>query len=119
MAARKSTWWLPTPSHLARREDDEGQHFILEMALSGECTTRYGGPRIVTLEIGLPRSQPALHFNLQWFQKPANRLPEAFWFSFCPRVRGVRFYNNVWGTNFPMWYEEDARFRFSMSYDAA
>lgn len=21
-------------------------------------------------------------------------------------------YNNVWGTNFPMWYEEDARFRF-------
>jgi hypothetical protein len=22
-------------------------------------------------------------------------------------------YNNVWGTNFPMWYEDDARFRFS------
>lgn len=21
-------------------------------------------------------------------------------------------YNNLWGTNFPMWYEEDARFRF-------
>lgn len=28
--------------------------------------------------------------------------------------KGVFFnlYNNVWGTNFPMWYEEDARFRF-------
>ena len=27
---------------------------------------------------------------------------------------GVYFnlYNNVWGTNFPMWYDEDARFRF-------
>lgn len=27
---------------------------------------------------------------------------------------GVYFnlYNNVWGTNFPMWYSEDARFRF-------
>lgn len=27
---------------------------------------------------------------------------------------GVFFnlYNNVWGTNFPMWYDEDARFRF-------
>ena len=24
----------------------------------------------------------------------------------------VNLYNNVWGTNFPMWYEEDARFRF-------
>lgn len=28
--------------------------------------------------------------------------------------KGVYFnlYNNVWGTNFPMWYDEDARFRF-------
>lgn len=27
---------------------------------------------------------------------------------------GIYFnlYNNVWGTNFPMWYDEDARFRF-------
>ena len=23
-------------------------------------------------------------------------------------------YNNVWGTNFPMWYSEDARFRFTV-----
>jgi len=26
----------------------------------------------------------------------------------------VLLYNNVWGTNFPMWYEEDAKFRFSI-----
>lgn len=28
--------------------------------------------------------------------------------------RGIfcNLHNNVWGTNFPMWYEEDARFRF-------
>lgn len=24
-------------------------------------------------------------------------------------------YNNIWGTNFPMWYDEDARFRFNIS----
>lgn len=24
----------------------------------------------------------------------------------------VNLHNNIWGTNFPMWYEEDARFRF-------
>lgn len=24
----------------------------------------------------------------------------------------VNLYNNIWGTNFPMWYSEDARFRF-------
>ena len=28
--------------------------------------------------------------------------------------KGFHFnlYNNVWGTNFPMWYDDDARFRF-------
>lgn len=25
-------------------------------------------------------------------------------------------YNNVWGTNFPMWYDEDARFRFVLNF---
>jgi hypothetical protein len=27
----------------------------------------------------------------------------------------VNLYNNVWGTNFPMWFEEDALFRFTLS----
>lgn len=29
---------------------------------------------------------------------------------------GLRFnlYNNIWGTNFPMWYDEDALFRFTI-----
>jgi hypothetical protein len=33
--------------------------------------------------------------------------------------KGVSFnlYNNVWGTNFPMWYEEDARFRFILRFE--
>ena len=25
-------------------------------------------------------------------------------------------YNNVWGTNFPMWYDQDARFRFILDF---
>jgi hypothetical protein len=35
-----------------------------------------------------------------------------------PLKKGMHFnlYNNVWGTNFPMWYDEDARFRFVLSY---
>lgn len=28
-------------------------------------------------------------------------------------------YNNVWGTNFPMWYDENARFRFVMDFKIA
>jgi hypothetical protein len=23
-------------------------------------------------------------------------------------------YNNIWGTNHPMWYDEDAKFRFAL-----
>lgn len=30
----------------------------------------------------------------------------------------VCLYNNIWGTNFPMWYEEDARFRFHIFLEA-
>ncbi len=35
-----------------------------------------------------------------------------------PLRQGVHFnlYNNVWGTNFPMWYGEDARFRFVLRF---
>ena len=38
-----------------------------------------------------------------------NRIP--------PEDEGIYFglYNNLWGTNFPMWYEEDARFRFDIN----
>jgi hypothetical protein len=28
----------------------------------------------------------------------------------------VNLYNNVWGTNFPMWNGEDARFRFALRF---
>lgn len=39
----------------------------------------------------------------------ANRFP--------PLSQGIQFnlYNNIWGTNFPMWYDEDARFRFVLA----
>lgn len=29
----------------------------------------------------------------------------------------VCLHNNVWGTNFPMWYDEDARFRFALRWE--
>jgi hypothetical protein len=32
------------------------------------------------------------------------------------RKDGISFvlYNNVWGTNFPLWYEDNARFEFKL-----
>jgi hypothetical protein len=34
-------------------------------------------------------------------------------------TQGVHFnlYNNLWGTNFPMWLEDDCRFRFRLGYE--
>ena len=40
--------------------------------------------------------------------------------TFAPLDGGFHFllFNNVWGTNFPMWYEEDAAFRFTAAFGA-
>ena len=44
-----------------------------------------GEPSLLNFNSDLPRLAKGAHFNL---------------------------YNNVWGTNFPMWYQDDAQFRF-------
>ncbi|MFL5659483.1 MAG: DUF5054 domain-containing protein, partial [Ktedonobacteraceae bacterium] len=178
--------WLPLVSSMYRRQDEAGTHLLLEMTMPQESATEYGAPRHLTLEVDLSHDEPLIQITLQWFEKQANRLPEAFWLSFSPLVADahgwrmekmgqwvspleiipdgnrkmhavgtgisyrdaegsflletldaplvapgnpsllnfnnqqpdpqkgmhINLYNNVWGTNFPQWYEEDARFRF-------
>jgi hypothetical protein len=41
-------------------------------------------PQMMYLELLLPKSEPVIHLNFSWFQKPATRLPEALWLSFHP-----------------------------------
>jgi hypothetical protein len=48
-----------------------------------------GTPRLLHFDKSLPDLSGGMHFNL---------------------------YNNVWGSNFPMWYEEDALFRFRIKF---
>jgi len=185
-AGAVSQWWEPSVSEMFVRVDEAGHHFLLETTMPERCTALYGCPRVFTVEMDLPKQEPTIHVTLQWFDKPACRLPEALWFSFAPagtddhgwflekmgqrispfdvvhngnrklhavdggvsywedqealRIetldvplvapgepalldfnnsqpildKGFYFnlYNNIWGTNFPMWYEEDGRFRF-------
>lgn len=137
----------------------------------------YGCPEVFDLTITEEEGQ--LHFDLAWFNKPANRVAEAIWIGFRPvakekrirkfgqnidpryvvrngqcRLHGTDYgvvydeldiqsldaaivapqepsllnfcnikpadedpvyfnlFNNLWGTNFPMWFEDDMRFRF-------
>ena len=188
-----SQFWQLKLSALYTRRDKSGQTFLLELTPPEETYIRYGCPKNVSIEIHLPDDEPTIHFNIQWFEKPASRLPEALWFSFVPKIsrtgswemdklgervspldvihngnrklhavnsgvyyadgrsqlsietldaplvapgepslldfnnrqpnlqKGMHFnlFNNVWGTNFPMWYADDARFRFTLRFDAA
>ncbi|MBN9390168.1 MAG: DUF5054 domain-containing protein [Chloroflexi bacterium] len=167
--------------------------FLFELTLPEAAFEKYGGPKELWLGITFPADRPSVEFELQWFGKPATRLPEAAWFSFNPAANpalmdwelekmgrlvsplevipdgnrhlhgvsdggvflfeenarllqiqsldaplvapgdpslldfnneqprlehGMHFnlYNNVWGTNFAMWYDEDSRFRFSLNF---
>jgi hypothetical protein len=185
-AAKRHKVWPPRLVGLCRRYDGAAYRFLIELAAPPESSTAYGYPKYLTMEFVLPDSEPVVQIDLQWFGKPACRLPEAMWFSFAPVIsdprgwkmdklgewvsprevvrngnrklhavgvgvsytdrngrfaiesldaplvapgepsllnfnnrqprlaRGMHFnlYNNVWGTNFPMWYGENARFRF-------
>ena len=180
--------FLPQLIWAGQRQDEQAETFLLQYTMPEESWQAYGAPRALWLALTFPTAEPTLQFDLQWFDKPATRLPEAAWFSFVPLVaephawrmdklgqwvspydvirkgnrhlhavgRGVRYQhhdvhlfietrdaplvapgspsllnftnqqpnlrqgihfnllNNIWGTNFPMWYEDDARFRFTL-----
>jgi hypothetical protein len=190
-AAPEHHTYLPQLTWAGWCSDDQQDTLLIQLEMPTESSQSYGAPQMLTLEVSASKSQPALDFKLQWFNKPACRLPEALWFSFLPSVKqyrqwkmeklgqwvspyavirdgnrhlhalgdggfrldeagetiqlasldavlaapgqpmlldfnnrqpnlkqGLHFnlYNNQWGTNFPMWYEEDALFRFTLRF---
>lgn len=178
--------FLPALTWAGRKTLADSDILLLKLEMPEQSWQVFGAPRVAWLELTLPRDEPVIHFDLQWFEKPASRLPEAAWFSISPIVRspqfwrmdklgewispaevirdgnrhlhavgaGVRYsdthtrltiepldstlvapgkpslldfnnrqpnlrlgwqfnlHNNLWGTNFPLWYEDNARFRF-------
>ena len=198
--------WLPELAALYHRREAQADRFVLRLAMPEEPQRAYGCPQEATVEYVFPDAEPVVRLDLQWFGKPACRLPEALWVSFCPRVRdatkwqleklgqlispldvvpdgnrhlhaigegvsqrlaphasrfkssrrtpgervslvsydaplvapgqrslldftnrrpplsqGMHFllYDNLWGTSFGMWYDEDARFRFALRFDTS
>lgn len=166
---------------------------LAHLRIEEVAPTRYGLPALWEIRYEFPRSSRRIEVALQWFDKKACRLPEAYWIRFAPagctaegwRIvklgrevspfdvvaragralhgfdRGVlhrggegrsdfriesldcpvvapgdptlldfhdlqpdlsegwhfNLFNNKWGTNFPTWYDEDARFRFVLCLD--
>ncbi|MDQ6421431.1 DUF5054 domain-containing protein [Paenibacillus sp. LHD-117] len=166
-------------------------HVQVQLAMPEQSTLVNGAPKTVQIDYKFYKSEQKIDVNLSWFNKQANRLPEASWFSFglkvdnpnlwkldklgqllsplevvkngnrnlhavhsgvyycgsdgkvqietldapvvspgekrllqfdnsfAPLDGGMHFnlHNNIWGTNFPMWFEEDMKFRFSIKID--
>lgn len=188
-AAKEHKLFFPHLAWAGKKSTQQTDTVLLLLDMPAESRQEYGAPKVIWVEIQAGRETAELQFRLQWFEKPACRLPEALWFSFRPRVssphgwaleklgqwinpqdvirdgnrrlhavgdcgarytaggqvisisspdaaliapgepslldfhnrqpnltKGIHFnlYNNLWGTNFPMWYEEDALFRFTL-----
>jgi hypothetical protein len=186
-----SQQYQPALEHLYHRQSDRGHTFIAELHMPVEAYEVYGCPRQAFIEVHLPDETSGLELQLKWFDKPANRMPEALWLTFNPKVPSPRnwmmdklgqpispleiirdgnrklhavnagvyyedtrtrlslqtldaplvapgepsllnfnnrqpkmacgfhfcLYNNIWGTNFPMWYDEDGFFRFTLQIE--
>ncbi len=176
--------WMPDATDAYQ---DSPTEIVFALAYDAAAQA-FGAPRRSFLRYTV--TDDALHITYAWFDKPACRLPEAFWLSFQPLAdqqtgwrfekigrlidpadvvsRGARtlhaidqrviyddeadrfevcsldaplvapgapalldfhnrlpdmrggihfnLYNNVWGTNFRMWFEENAQFRFKLSF---
>lgn len=187
----ESRHWMPIINAAYRRQTPSANQLLFHMSFSKAAVQKYGAPGKVYLTYSLPPAGSTLHVDLQWFNKPASRLPEAFWMNFQPAViEGAAWYiekmgqeisplevaedgnrhlhasggyvvcrtpvanlriaaldsplvapgkqslldfnnnlpdmhggvhfcllNNLWGTNFPMWFEEDCRFRFNITIE--
>ncbi|WNR45297.1 DUF5054 domain-containing protein [Paenibacillus roseipurpureus] len=114
--------------------DEAVDEMCLQLRLPEVANQQGGAPARVQLVYRFAKAEQVLEIQLTWFDKPASRLPEALWFSFIPQVDNpnrwrldklgerispldvVKDGNNVVGTNFPMWYEEDACFRFVIKF---
>ncbi|MBE2184746.1 MAG: DUF5054 domain-containing protein [Anaerolineae bacterium] len=71
----------------AVRVSKQGDH--LALTCFDSALIGVGRPRLLDFDNALPDLNDGFHANL---------------------------YNNVWGTNFPMWFGDDARFRFTLSF---
>jgi hypothetical protein len=68
-------------------ETPDGHRIMAEMRIPDaepKLAKLVSWPRRLILEILLPKDKPEVHLTLQCFEKRANRLPEAMWFSFSP-----------------------------------
>ena len=86
----QSQEWLPVLAEL-HVSKDQNEHRVLAR-LDVKDAEAFGSgraafPQKAYLELLLPDSEPVIHLNFYWFEKPSTRMPEAIWLSFNPIVK--------------------------------
>jgi hypothetical protein len=85
----QSRVWLPTLADCWSGKAAEGYRILAQMHIDDAVSVQAGivaWPRRLYLDLFLPDEEPSVRINFLWFDKPANRLPEAMWLSFLPQT---------------------------------
>ena len=89
----ESRTWVPTLIESRHASDTNGHRIIAHLKIDdieAERLGRVGWPQRMYLELVLPDAEPVVEINFYWFDKPANRMPEALWLSFSPAASDPR-----------------------------
>jgi len=81
--------WAPSLAELHIEQDEQEHRLLARMEVRDVDAAKSGRasfPQRMYLELVFPKSEPVVHMNFYWFDKPATRLPEALWLSFNPAV---------------------------------
>lgn len=72
---------------------DEGKRLVINLRSNEEASETYGCPRRAQIIYSVEEASPScLKVLLKWFDKDANRMPEALWFDVKPVVENAPFY---------------------------
>lgn len=78
--------WYYSPGNVWVKEESTGTRVLLELALKNNLGTPFGAPRKVYINYVFSALKPSIEVEVSWFDKSKNRIPEAIWFSFMPKV---------------------------------
>jgi hypothetical protein len=83
----QSRTWEPALVECAHAANASGHRILAQLGIphgaAGEAGVT-GWPKRMYLEVELPDAEPVVEIRFSWFDKAANRMPEALWLSFQP-----------------------------------
>ncbi len=83
----QSRVWTPKLTQCWAGETPEGHRLVAQLEFGPQDHSSITAwPERCYLDLLFPKDEAAIHVQLKWFCKRANRLPEALWFSFNPAV---------------------------------